>query len=150
MRHQESGSACFPGEFWNTISNLPFVIIGLMRLTQYRHPEAKLLYILFVAIGVCSGLHHACPPGFRHLSLILDYIPIVASLYHGWFIIPFVSQVTWFKVGLALLVLVIDHLSPFLTRSGKPLVDVPFGHVFWHILAAFAVDSAYSEVFLGF
>ncbi len=147
MRHQELGRPGFPGELWNTVSNLPFVILGLIRLASVDHPDGKRLYALFVAIGVCSGLHHACPPGWRCSSLVLDYIPIVASLYYGAFIVPLVNVASWVKVALALIVLLVDHLSPFWFEIGRPLVPVPFGHAFWHVLAALAIDSAYAEVF---
>lgn len=148
MRRQEPGRPGFPGELWNTVSNLPFVVLGLLRLATVRDPHGRRMYTLFVAIGICSALHHACPPGWRRSSLVLDYIPIVTSLYYGVSIVPLVSAASWAKVVLALVVVLVDHLSPLYTASGNPLVPVPFGHAFWHVLAALAVDSAYADAFV--
>lgn len=121
-------------EFWNTLSNLPFVLIGISRLL-----EGTLLpgfYCLYILAGLCSATHHAI--SFRG-SLILDWIPISLSLfgifwYQIWMAIT-ISTAT--KVLMALMALAVDHIwTP---------MHVPYGHVVWHILAAFSVDSLYQD-----
>ena len=124
-------------EKWNTISNLPFIVIGLCRLKQWEDDEdMMMLYYFYLMAGVCSGIHHAL--SFRG-SLILDWIPILFSIglwvyYELW---SYISWGTWVQVALALAILLTDHLVQ--------LVPVPWGHVMWHIAAAQSIDSAYQD-----
>lgn len=128
-------------EFWNTVSNLPFVLIGLARLgCSDLSEEGSTLYSLYVAAGLCSAFHHACPFAWRW-TLAVDMMPIGLSL---WFftghpeLLCAVTLVSWFKVNLALLAGLLDH--------AVQLVPVPWGHVGWHILAALAMDAVYQDM----
>jgi hypothetical protein len=129
-------------EFYNTLSNLPFIAIGLLRLYsedvlwEYPTEPWMRLYWLMVAAGVCSAVHHATVP---YWTIVVDWLPILASGgYCVWLgVLPLISYGTWFKMGLAFVIMVDDQL---ITR-----IPVPFGHVFWHITAAYAVDSMYQD-----
>lgn len=122
-------------EFYNTLSNLPFIILGLVRL--YCGTKLAVLNVLLVAAGICSGIHHCFI--FRG-SIILDWIPIASSIiyivYYQLYML--LSAASIIKGLIALAVLYVDH--------EYTIVPVPFGHVAWHLLAAFAVDSAYAEM----
>lgn len=138
----------FIAEFWNTLSNAPFVIIGLWRLYELSEIDVWpiglhhidrliLLYWLYVFCGICSGIHHATSARW---TIVIDWIPItlsiISNLYFGlWMHVGFVSA---FQVLIALLVLGTDHVwTP---------INVPWGHCMWHILAAYAIDSCYQDV----
>ena len=140
-------------EFWNTLSNLPFIVIGVLRLyalqeiqhtgggtaLQFveRREAVLLLYRLYTCAGIASGFHHMCNYSW---TIIVDWIPIFLSmlifLTEGF--LPLVSVVSWFKLVLAFYVLLTDHMNT--------IVPVPFGHVMWHLLAALAIDAAYQDV----
>lgn len=130
-------------EFWNTVSNLPFIILGLFRFYElaamnHENRSLQLAYVLLAFAGIASGIHHAVNIGYKKWTIFLDWIPILLSLlliYSQGFIF---SVVSWLKIIFAISVLLVDHFLG--------LVPVPWGHVFWHILAAFAVDNAYQDV----
>lgn len=138
----------FIAEFWNTLSNAPFVIIGLWRLYElseievwpmgvHHFDQLVFVYGLYALCGLCSGIHHATSARW---TIIIDWIPIaislIANFYFGfWTHLGFVSL---FKVLLALAVFLSDHVC-------TP-INVPWGHCMWHILAAFAIDSCYQDV----
>jgi hypothetical protein len=126
-------------EFYNTLSNLPFIFIGLARLAESNNSNniTNKLYLAMVFCGVCSGIHHAV--NFRG-SIILDYIPIVYSLIY------LTNMGLWYKINpisvglatLALFILFLDHIVQ--------LMPVPWGHVMWHVCAAYAMDSCYQSL----
>jgi len=129
-------------EHWNTVSNVPFLVIGLLRLWSPLGQEKTLrqLYVFYVLAGVCSGIHHAIDfPG----SIVLDWMPISYSLllWYRYDVVFYLSAATWAQLGLALGILLVDHLGP--------VVPVPWGHVLWHITAALAVDAAYQDYHLA-
>jgi hypothetical protein len=127
-------------EFWNTLSNLPFILIGLMRICEspvYTNSYVYTLYLLLICAGLCSGVHHCVL--FKY-SLFVDFVPIFLSLifvlFGGGLIC--ISYVSWLKILLAITVLLTDHiLTP---------INVPWGHVMWHLLACFASDSVYQDI----
>ena len=125
----------YVAEWWNTLSNLPFVAIGLARL--YAGTPLVLLYTLFTAAGVCSAFHHARPD---HWTLVVDWVPIALSAvvctWNG--VVWAASSATLFKVALAFAVLVCDNTFAW------PM-PVPWGHVMWHVLAAYSIDSVYCD-----
>lgn len=125
----------FVAEWWNTLSNLPFVVIGLCRL--WAGTPIVGLYTLFTAAGLCSAYHHAHP---EHWTLVIDWMPIATSgLLCLWFgVVTTITAATLFKVALAFAVLVTDNFL------GWPM-PVPWGHVMWHVLAAYSIDSAYCD-----
>jgi hypothetical protein len=131
-------------EFWNTISNLVFIIIGIIRLQdedlQLYYPELVILYSLFTMAGFCSGLHHML--NFKY-TIFIDWLPIASSIvyliYHSY-LLEYFTLVSWLKIIFAFVVLVSDH--------AYTIINVPWGHVFWHILIGFAIDGAYQDVFL--
>jgi len=131
-------------EFWNTISNLVFVVIGFMRLADedlyLYYDELVVLYTLFTLAGFCSGIHHAL--NFKY-TIFIDWLPIASSIMYLLYnnhLLEYITLVSWFKIVLAFVVLTTDHIwTP---------INVPWGHVFWHILIGFAIDSAYQDIYL--
>jgi hypothetical protein len=146
-------------EYYNTISNLPFIIFGLSRLYElYQfhedvcldYYECKLitlnmlytLYILYTFFGICSGIHHAF---YFKYSIIIDYIPITLTIIYfimNPFLFYLISFTSYIKLFISFLTLVSDHLyTP---------IPVPFGHVLWHLLASYSIDSAYQDIVFTF
>jgi hypothetical protein len=73
--------------FWNVISNLPFVLLGLMGLAYLRRgpmpgglPELRIVYLTFFAgvllVGFGSGYYHMAPD---NQSLVWDRLPMTIS-----------------------------------------------------------------------
>jgi len=134
-------------EWFNTWSNLPFLLIGFSRLWledgNTRLPaELVLLYQLYIGAGIASGIHHAVMFPF---SILVDWVPISCSiillLYYAfaynnpiWLCL---TLSTWVKLLIALTMLWNDHVYT--------TIPVPFGHCFWHILAAFSIDASYQD-----
>lgn len=121
-------------ETWNTWSNLAFILIGLARLWEGT-PDVT-LYVLFIGLGIASGIHHAVQWKY---SILIDYVPIILSLLYALHnnMLLSISLGTGVKLVIALLVLFADHSTH--------LIPVPWGHVMWHLLAAFSLDTAYQE-----
>ena len=139
-------------EYWNTLSNLPFIIIGFLRiieLTHYRVHDNDIininitshminLYFLCICAGICSGFHHML---VYKWTIIVDWIPIATSIIYILYninLVYFISLISWFKILLAIFVLFTDHICTN--------IQIPWGHVFWHILSSFAIDSAYQDI----
>lgn len=122
-------------EFWNTISNLPFIIIGLLRL--YEGTILTDFYWMMVITGIASSIHHATTPKW---TIVIDWIPIVLSIIMLYFqgVIIFISLTAWFELFLSMVLLYADHIHH--------LMPVPWGHVCWHLLASLAIDSAYQSI----
>lgn len=126
-------------EFWNTLSNLPFVIIGVLRISSFKDaPDSILmLYVLYIFCGLGSAIHHAIDNSW---SIVIDWIPISLSIalnldFGMW---RYIDAVSGFKMAIALAVLAADHLwTP---------MKAPWGHVMWHLLAAISIDSFYYTV----
>ena len=121
-------------EFFNTISNLPFILFGLTHLIEGTRIPG--FYTLMILCGVCSGIHHA--RDFPY-SIVLDWTPITLSLYGIWYykVYACLTWVTFVKLLLAGFILVTDHIWTPIT--------VPFGHVLWHVSASLVLDSLYIE-----
>jgi Ceramidase len=140
------GRVPWMAEFWNTISNAPFVLIGVTRYveTLYRSPCGRsdampTLWLLLAVSGLCSAAHHSL---LRSWSLRLDQLPIALSVAYVLLghthLLLWVSPTSYLCVALALGVLVADHIwTP---------IPVPWGHVIWHLMAAFAFSSAYQDM----
>lgn len=129
----------YVAEWWNTLSNFPFVLVGLLRLRGPLSPLARQLYVCYTLAGVCSAFHHAAPFAWRW-TLWVDWAPIATALawatwHRAW---SHLSAATVCQLGLALLVGALDHTVR--------LMPVPWGHVCWHLLAALAVNAALWEV----
>jgi len=125
----------FIAEFWNTISNLPFVMIGILRLIEGT--PAYVEYTLYILIGFGSFIHHATP---QYWTIVIDYIPIFSSIYYFWKMGYFylLSWANYFQLGLAFVFLLCDHILVY--------VRPPWGHVFWHVLVAVSIDGGIQEV----
>jgi hypothetical protein len=145
------GVSSYVAEWWNTVSNLPFVIIGISRLVQMhlmalRPPTLMfVLYALYTCAGVFSAIHHAAPATRRRRTILLDWTPISAQLIIltctsiGWFVLGNATAASWLKLGIALLALAADHLCL--------ITPAPWGHCHWHALASFAIDCLYADCF---
>ena len=126
-------------EFWNTLTNLPFILIGLYNILFYSlNLNLTIAYLLLIACGIGSGIHHASP---HEWTLIIDWVPILSSigfvLWSG--IIYSISFISIMYTILAFSVLLTDHIfTP---------IPVPWGHCLWHILAAVTVNSIYSDYY---
>ncbi len=126
-------------EFWCTVSNAPFIIIGLARLAYTQSEWETKLCVWFILLGVGSAIHH----GIRwRYSIVLDWIPIIANIcivlsWWRWLWWA-VAIATWAKLYMSLLVLANDHIFR--------VVPGPWGHACWHIMAAFAIDSLYQDI----
>lgn len=132
-------------EFWNTFSNLPFIVFGLFRLYELatgnkENPALMFAYCFMVAAGFASAIHHGVDIHYKKWTILLDWIPIALSIFliHSQNYLSILSFLSWIKILIAISILLVDHLYR--------LVPVPWGHVFWHIIAAFAIDSAYQDV----
>ena len=132
-------------ELWNTVSNVPFIVIGVLRLMLYPDMPSmwRILYGLFIAAGVCSGCHHASKRYWRKFTIVLDWLPIAISIIlllstgDGRLILIRATWLSWLKFAFALAVLISDHLC-------LP-IPPPWGHSFWHILVSLAIDDIYAD-----
>lgn len=124
-------------EYYNSLSNLPFIFIGLARLYFGVNDLTTQLYKYMILCGICSGIHHMFH--FRG-SLILDYVPIVLSLRYLYIhnLFTQIHPVSMGLAALALFILFLDHIIQ--------LMPVPWGHVMWHVCAAYAMDSCYHSL----
>lgn len=122
-------------EFFNTISNLPFILIAFCRI--YEGTPLLDLYTLLIIIGVCSAIHHATTSKY---TIIVDYAPIILSIYyfhsHNYYFC--LTPTNYFEITLALFFLITDHVYT--------IIPVPWGHVLWHVVAAYTIDTVYFTV----
>jgi hypothetical protein len=150
-------------EFWNSLSNLPFIFIGLLRVffddfgnSSNDDQFFTLYYSIYTCIGIGSFIHHATNPQHPWIlrikrrfpkihdpTLIIDYIPIVTfTICVLWFesftVFSRLQWATWFKICLSLGVGINDHIVT--------TIPVPWGHSFWHVLAAFTVDGILQDL----
>jgi hypothetical protein len=130
-------------EFWNTISSLPFIIIGILRLIDENlylySDELVILYLFFVFAGIFGFIHHMS--NFKY-TILLDSIPLISSfiyIFYNDYLFNYITLITWFKIFLAFCVFITDHLCS--------CINTPWGHVFWHLLITFALDSAYQDIY---
>jgi hypothetical protein len=137
-RERYFSNSKYVAEFWNTISNLPFILIGSVRLCEKT--ELVNLYWLMIGAGIASGIHHMM---VQKWTIILDWIPMVLSVcvLFKMGVFHLISYGSWMQVIIALLVLYMDHIHQ--------LMPVPWGHVCWHLLAAFATDNVYQDIECG-
>ena len=135
----------FIAEFWKTISNLPFVILGLYHLISFSlNTNLKVVYSLLIIAGFFSAFHHAtnykCALCSREITwtLIIDWVPILSSIIYIIItkMINYFSFYSWIFIGVSVLWLLIDNaFAPF----------KHWGHCIWHILIAFAISNAYTD-----
>ena len=110
-----------------------FQQVGEFSIENYNH---QLFYWLFTCAGVCSAYHHSSPHSW---TIVIDWLPISISILLGLYegIFWTVQPVTLFKVSFAFSVLLADHWwTP---------TPVPWGHVMWHLLAAYSFDEVYQD-----
>ncbi len=139
-RRNENSSTVY-GYFINeplcTVSNIWFCLLGIARLyeIQYLHTG----YCLMILAGICSAYHHATTPRW---TIIIDWTPISMSIFWILYnnILITASASTYIKIISAFLFLFEDH---FIQK-----IPVPWCHAFWHILAAWSIDSLYFESLL--
>jgi len=138
-------------EFYNTISNLPFILIGLYRLGWlYNNPEFSLntnmnhiyiLYSLCICAGLCSAYHHM---NLTKKTIIIDWIPLLFTavyLLYNSYLLTVLTIPSLIAVSTAFTVLLLDHTTK--------IFPSPIGHVMWHLLAALAVDMTYMDILYG-
>jgi hypothetical protein len=157
------GRCHYIAEYWNTLSNLPFIVIGSLRLgqlaaifviylisrtdpliipqNQKQLEQIFNLYFLYMCAGICSAFHHA---HHKRWTIVIDWIPIASSLILliGFWpaLLSYITVTSWCKLVFAMCILINDHIIT--------TIPVPFGHVMWHIVASFAIDSAYQDMYL--
>lgn len=128
-------------EWFCTWSNVPFTLIATLRLLNGFSGDLTglltVLYGLLAAAGVCSAIHHGTP---GHATLVIDWLPIATSLtivfWNG-----LLAYAQWSTVAMALFTLawlLLDHI--------RPVTPAPWGHVLWHVSAAWAADSLYQDL----
>ena len=135
----------FIAEFWKTVSNIPFIFLGIYHLILYSlDTNLQIVYSLLIVAGFSSGFHHAtnykCVLCSKEITwtLIIDWIPILLSILYiitTKMIVSF-TAISWIYIGFSILWLIIDNIF------------VPFahwGHCIWHILIAFAISNAYQD-----
>lgn len=127
-------------EWHNTLSNFPFILLGLAGLWRFNDAEEDIeLWGWYIAAGICSAFHHATPWKW---TIWLDWLPIAVSaamiIQKG--IIYEASIHTCMMLGMAFHSLLEDHCC---TK-----MQVPWGHYHWHFLAAFSLCSLYVDHFV--
>ena len=128
-------------EFWNTISNILLILVGVYRLfTQDMSLLSQQLYTLMILCGFCSGIHHATPQDW---TIVIDWIPIASSIY-----IVFMNNVIFYMDTYTIVVTAIV-ITWFLSDQFLHLTDPRIGHSLWHIGAAFALDAIYQSYMNG-
>jgi hypothetical protein len=132
-------------EFWKTISNLPFIVLGTYHLILYSpNINLQVVYSLLIIAGIFSGFHHAtnykCMMCSHEITwtLIIDWIPILISVIYiivtRMFLTFGIGSLIF--IGVSILWLLIDNVfAPF----------AHWGHCIWHILIAFAISNAYED-----
>jgi hypothetical protein len=127
-------------EFYNTLTNIGFILIGVARLWKiHDHADDVIiyLYVNYIFLGIGSGIHHAINHKY---SIVIDWIPIsfliFQFLYYG--VLHYVDLVGIIQFLLAIIVLFIDHFKKLGTL-----------HPFWHLLAAFALDTVLYSIYLN-
>lgn len=92
----------FIAEFWNTVSNVPFILTGLFMLIYAIHIRIPLRYALVyfwvLILGVGSFLFHAT---LRYQAQLLDDVPMMIIAGETLYAImahplaPFLEKVVW-------------------------------------------------------
>ncbi len=148
--------------FWNVISNLPFMIVGYFGLFRLNSIEKnKLQYLLFflgvflVAIG--SGYYHLNP---NDNTLIWDRLPMTIAFMALFSIV--ISEFIDFKKGWVLLFpllliglfsvlywIIADDLRPYILVQFYPMLAIPVIIIFfkskysaggyWFLLLAYLI-----------
>ena len=138
-------------EFWNTTSNIIFFVLGMARYYDSRQTNMKrranpqkpnpmpTLWLLMAAAGVCSAFHHSQT---MRWTIVVDWIPIGGNIlyvlvYHRY-LLNYVSVAAWCGFAFAMSMLVVDHVAT--------LLPVPWGHVMWHVAAAYSITSAFQDM----
>jgi hypothetical protein len=142
-RHREPfyTRSMFVAEYLNTWSNAFFILLAIARLKEELIQQSPLLvqlHYMMIAIGIGSAIHHGLP---YRWTLIFDYVPIGYALYQVFWchsLYLYFSYASWLKALLSVGVLVDDHIYRRIPN--------PWGHVMWHVLAAFTMDSAFQDV----
>jgi len=122
----------------NTLSNCAFSILAILRCIYPMPQHTLILYNCLFAAGLCSAFHHATPFSWKW-TIVIDYLPIVIGVSYGWYtsIIAQITPATLFLIILSFACLLADHIwTP---------IPVPWGHSFWHILAAIAFDATIQD-----
>ncbi len=126
-------------EFWNTLTNIPFILIGLYNLLFYTFDwNLTVAYFLLTMCGIGSSIHHASP---HKWTIVIDWIPISCSILF----------VLWsgiiYSISMKSLIFSIISFGILLTDHICTPISVPWGHCLWHILASIAVNSIYSDYY---
>jgi hypothetical protein len=93
--------------FWDVVSNLPFLIVGLMGLFRFRDFALRILFlgVFFTAFG--SAYYHLAPDNARlfwdRLPMTVVFMSLVAlAIHQRRLVIPFVvigvMSVVWWRV----------------------------------------------------
>lgn len=161
-------------EFYNTISNVPFVVIGWIRMVEsvgrtpswhldaigcreedvlpatrmFIHDISRLhlciLYLYLFYMGM--GLASGIHHAVRfHGSLVVDWIPILCTFVCLLLHFHLLHDYLLAKVSMAVVFQLVLAVGVLVMDHVCPLVPVPWGHVVWHLLAALSIDSLYQS-----
>ena len=85
--------------------------------------------------GICSAIHHATT---QKWTLVIDWIPIAGSILLNLNYLSFMGLPEALILLMALIWLLTDHVV-------TPMPP-PWGHVVWHIMAAYSIDIFYQKI----
>jgi len=132
--------------FWNMVSNLPFIVIGLLGLSRYSRltqaesgPGYIVLCVAVVAVGIGSSYYHYNP---SNSSLLWDRLPMSIAFMALFSMLLGERVITRYKPALLWLLVVIGlsavlywswseslgrgDLRPYLLVQFLPVVLIPF------------------------
>jgi hypothetical protein len=140
----------YVAEWWNTWSNALFVVIGVLRYraacrqrAARKRPRDRYalptLWAFYAAAGFCSAFHHSQD---RPWTILIDWVPIAGSILFVLRshrpLLRWVSPASYAGLAFAVLFLAVDH--------AWTVLPPPWGHVLWHVSAAYSIAAAYQDM----
>lgn len=129
-------------EKWNAYSNVVFILIGFVRMHEWsdrNNVTMSVLYFLYIAIGICGGIHHGL---LFSGSFILQCVPIIISV-KCWVFLGIWTAITWgvwVQLGVTFTILIYNS-----QLFGSTVVNTHNTHIMLTIVSAMSLDSAYSD-----
>ena len=94
-------------DFWDVISNLPFLVVGAMGLLRFRDGASRILFFGVFCTSLGSAYYHLAPDDARlfwdRLPMTIAFMSLLAiAIDRRKFAIPFVllgiSSIVWWKL----------------------------------------------------